>query len=329
MYFPTRYGKEGISLKIYEEGHLVEERHMSMPHAVLPYYLKWWWAWTRELRKFSRRHNGTIALFTQPIVGIGMSFQRNVRHVFWQWDYFPDGVFVSRIFNMVANSVARACWRYRPLTTAICRAMGMGSASPVMLGMTVPQVKVYEGSKRLLMVGQLRRGQGVERVLDFMSQNPQYSLSLLGAASGGFENEIRKTIESFGIGDRVLFPNRFLTDAELRNEAGRCFAAFALYDVDSRNLTKYADPGKVKSSIEMGLPVIMTRISDIVPFVERFCAGEVIDSFEDLSNAINRIIGNYRRYQEGLVAFARHFDCETYYLESGLLCDAPNAEVKR
>ena len=315
IYFPTRYGKEDVSLRTYEEGEIVADVKMPIARAIIPYYFQVWRYWSRELRRFSLLHENTVAMFTHPVEGFGMSFRKRVRHVFWQWDYFPDRAFVSRLFNFASRQVAKGCWRYYPLTTAIGKAMGMSSISPVMLGVSIPEARKAEASNRLLMVGQLRKGQGIRHALDFIAANQAYSLSLIGAAAGGFEREISARIDALKIGDRVFFPNRFLTDAELRNEASKCFASLAVYDVDPLNLTNYADPGKVKSSIEMGLPVIMTRISDIVNYIESFKAGVVIDSINDLSSAVKEIAGNYGKYQDGLMSFARYFDFETYYAE--------------
>ena len=313
MRFPSRYGREDVSVQIYREGCLVEERQMAIAKEIIPYYFQMWRLWSRELSRFSRLHKGTIAIFTHPLAGVGMSFRREVRHVFWQWDYFPDGSLVSRLFNFTARHVAKRCWRYCPLTSAIGKAIGKNADSPVMLGVRVPEGAVAKPSNRLLMVGQLRKGQGVEHVLDFIASDQGYSLSLIGAAAGGFEKAISSRIDALNIQARVFFPNRFFTDAELQGEAARCCASLALYDVDKRNLTNYADPGKVKSSIEMGLPVIMTRISDTAKYIERFGTGVVIDSINDLPQAIKDICANQERYQAGLVSFARHFYYEDYY----------------
>ena len=59
--------------------------------------------------------------------------------------------------------------------------------------------------------------------------------------------------------------------------------------------------------------VVMTRISNIVPFVEKFKVGEVVDSLANLPAAVDRIRANCSQYQSGLQAFADHFDCERYY----------------
>lgn len=329
LYMQTRFGTGGHLLRIYEEGKLVEERRLSSAKPIPKYYGLWLWHWHRELKRFAKRHEGTVALFEHPLGGVGQVFRREVKHVFWQWDYFPSGSLVDRLFNAVARHCARTCARYVPLTGAIARAMGLPDAKPVMLGVTPPTRFGDPKSNRILMVGQLRNGQGVEDVLDFLAAHKEYSLSLMGAAANGFEKVIAERIAAADMADRVCFPNRFVTEDELREEAAKCFVSLALYDTSPSNLTHYADPGKVKSSIEMGLPVVMTRISDIVPFVEKFKAGEVIDSLADLPAAIDRIRANPVAYQTGIRAFAEHFDNEKYYANTLIAVDCnPSGDLK-
>ena len=71
----------------------------------------------------------------------------------------------------------------------------------------------------------------------------------------------------------------------------------------------------MKSYLEMGLPVVMTRISEIVPYIERFKAGEVIDSLAELPQAIARIAKDSHEYAEGVRAFSEHFEFSRYYDE--------------
>lgn len=316
LYLQTRFGKGGHLFRRYEDGKLVEERRLPSARSIVGYYFFWLWHWHRELSRFCRRRRDVLALFEHPLGGVGMSLRRRARHLFWQWDYFPSGNAIDRLFNEVAGYYARRCDRYIALTSAIGKAMGLPKAKVVMLGVTPPVRFGDPQSNRILMVGQLRHGQGVEDVLDFISANPQYQLSLMGAAANGFEAVINERIAAAKMTDRVYFPNKFVSDMELREEAAKCFVSLALYDTSAGNLTHYADPGKVKSSIEMGLPVVMTRISDIVPFIVRFKAGEVIDSVADLPTAIDLVRRNYTDYQAGLRAFAAHFDTETYYKDA-------------
>ena len=318
LYFQSRYGKGGHLLRRYEDGRLVDERRMDFPTSCLAYYWGMLRCWRRELNAFRAGKDQVTAVFTHPVLAVGQSTMKNVRTFFWQWDYFPDSSAKSRIFNTFARFYAPRCDMYRPLTHAIGRAVNMDSTSPLMLGVKIPERFGNASSNRLLLVGLLRRGQGVESVLDFIAANKEYCLSLMGASANGFGEVIRRRIAEAGMNDRVFFPDHFVSDSELRDEASKCFAALALYDTAPDNLTHYADPGKVKSSIEMGLPVVMTRISEIVPFVEKFQAGEVIDSVDDLPAAIAKIRCDPRRYFDGCRAFAAHFDYTRYY-EASLL----------
>ena len=313
FYFQTRFGKGGHLFRRYEEGRLVEERTLAFSPSCFGYYWGLLNGWRRELNAFRAGKERVTALFTHPLLAVGLSSMKNVRAFFWQWDYFPDGVVKSRLFNAFARFYAPRCDVYRPLTRAIGRAVGMPGAEPLMLGVKPPVRFGDAASNRLLLVGQLRGGQGIEPVLDFMAANKDYSLSLMGASANGFGEEIRRRLAAGKMEERVFFPDRFVSDAELRGEAAKCFASLALYDTTPNNFTHYADPGKVKNSIEMGLPVIMTRISEIVPFVERFHAGEVIDSVRELPQAIAKIRRDPEFYFNGCRAFAAHFDYTRYY----------------
>lgn len=313
VYFQTRNGRGEHVFRFYEEGVLKDEVKSSFRRSVFGYYIDWWLFWNRQLNRFRKGQPEVQTIFTHPLAAFGRSWRGNVRTCFWQWDYFPDGSFVSRLFNFVARHYASRCTVYCPLTDSIGQAVGLPNARSVMLGITAPVRFGDARSNRLLVVGQLRRGQGIEAVLDFIASHSDYSLSLLGAPAGDFGNEIRNRIAAANMTERICFPGRFVDEAELRSEAARCFASLALYDTSRNNLTHYADPGKVKSSIELGLPVVMTRISAIVPHVERFKAGEVIDSLDELPTAIEKIRSRPEVYFEGCRAFGEHFDYRRYY----------------
>lgn len=317
LYFQTRFGTGRHFLRRYQKGELVEERAFACPHGILSYYLQMLLVWTRELRWYCRGRRQVLAVFTHPILAVGCALRRNVRTLFWQWDYFPDGVFVSRLFNAVARHFAKRVDSYRPLTRSIGEVMGRPDAPVMRLGMMVPERFGDPRSSRLLMVGQLRPGQGVEAVLDFLAAHREYSLSLFGRAVPGYAETIRRHLKDLQLEERVDFPNQVVSEGDLRAAAATCFAALALYDTGKDNLTNYADPGKVKSAIEMGLPVVMTRISETVEFVERFRAGEVIDDLNELPAAIARIRADPQTYFKGCRTFAEHFSAEKVYSRIG------------
>lgn len=316
--FQTRFGTGGHRLERYEEGQLVETRALRSSRNIFLYYLLWMFHHNVELWRCAHRHNvTTIALFTHPVGCFGMGLQRlfgRVKFAFWPWDWFPPVNISLKIYaSVVRRCMRKANFRYA-LTQAIADQVG-GNAAVVMLGMKRRPCADADRSKssRILVVGQLRNGQGVEDVLDFVAAHPECSLSLLGAAANGFEAVIAERIRNGHLEDRVHFPNHFVSQGELEEEAAKCFCGLALYDTRSDNFTHYADPGKVKSYIEMGLPVVMTRISEIVPYVERYGAGEIVDSLAELPAAVARIASNPQRYMAGVRSFAECFEYETYY----------------
>ncbi len=327
VYMQTRFGRGNHLFRRYENGRLAEERELKSSSSLLGYYGRWLWHWHRELWRFARSHGPLLVVVGFPLEILGRFCHRRARYVYWQWDYFPGRGLPGRLFNLAAAWAIRRCDEYRALSSAIGKAMGCPEARVVMLGVTPSRTFGDRNSRRLLMVGQLRHGQGVESVLDFLATHPQYELSLMGAAANGFEYEIRRRLETLELTQRVYFPNRFVTEAELCREAAKCMAALALYDLSPDNLTHYADPGKVKNAIEMGLPVVMTRISDIVPFVTRFHAGEVIDSLAELPQALARIRADPEAYFRGCRQFGEYFDWQRYYDAEELLGRAVNGQA--
>ena len=316
--FQTRFGKGGHLLERYEEGRLVEERRLCSSRNIFFYYLLWFFHHNRELWRCSHRLNcDTVALFTHPVGCFGMGLHRflgRVKYAFWPWDWFNPDCLPIRIYAaVVRHYIKRVDFAYA-LTQAIADKLD-GNAAVVMLGMKRQSCADADrsDSRRILVVGQLRSGQGIEDVLDLVAAHPEYSLTLMGAAAHGFEHVINERIRNNRLEGRVAFPNRFVSQEELSDVAATCFCGLALYDTSPGNFTHYADPGKVKSYIEMGLPVVMTRISEIVPYVEKFKAGEVIDSMTDLPDAVVRIASNPSVYAEGVRNFVAHFEFSSYY----------------
>lgn len=316
--FQTRFGSGGHLLERYEEGRLVEERKLRSAKNIFLYYLLWSFHHNRELWRHSHRLKCmTVVLFTHPVGCFGMGLQRLFGHVkfaFWPWDWFPPTSLPLKIYAAVVRFYAKRSDFTYALTNAIAAKIG-GNAVVVMLGMKrLPCADADRSrSRHILVVGQLRQGQGIEDVLDFIAEHPEYSLTLLGAAAHGFEHVIEERVRINHLEGRVNFPNRFVSQDELSEAAAKCFCGLALYDTSADNFTHYADPGKVKSYLEMGLPVVMTRISGIIPYIEKYEAGEVIDSIADLPAAVSRIVANPHSYSAGVRAISKHFEYEPYY----------------
>jgi len=327
MYCQPRFGKHHHTLRRYESGKLVEEREIRSSQGRFAYYWLWLWHHNVELWRFARRQEGpTLVVSGHPVLCFGMSLMRRlckVRYSYHAGDYFPPTGFVIRTYERVKKFYHdRADFAFY-LTDAINRKMNGGTVrkdarhQTVMWGLKpfADCQAVRTNSKRILFVGLMRSGQGIDRLLQFVADHAEYSLALVGVAANGYEQEIRRLIDASDMGSRVYFENRFHSEGELREIAKTCFCGVALYDMSADNFTHYADPGKVKAYMEFGLSVVMSRISEIVPFVERFKAGHIVDSVDGLDVALNEIAAHADEYGKGVAAFNAYFDYEPYYAE--------------
>jgi len=166
---------------------------------------------------------------------------------------------------------------------------------------------------RMLFVGVVRPSQGIEDVLGCLRTLPGVHLSILGSCEPKLFSKYQHIIRAYGLEKRIQFPNRFIPNDELVQEAKKCHVGIALYETGTHTATHYTDPGKVKTYIEFGLPVIMTDTSLIAGYIKKYSAGEVVNDPVSIPDALGRIRRDYAKYQAGVAAFARHFTYDRYY----------------
>ena len=321
-----RVGKHANLLRRYRSGTLVEEREIRSSQNLFLYYGLWYVNHVREMLRFCTKNTPTLIFGGHPLVFFGMVLLKRIRpliYAYWIGDYFPSSHPVIRVYERVKKWYHDRVDYAFYLSDAINRVMN-GTVVNTSVRRTVmwglkpfPAAPVVALSPfRLLFVGLIRPGQGLEAVFDFLKEHEDYRLSLIGIGQSAYVAELQALLNQTGLSDRVFFPNRFYSESELLEEARRCHVGIALYDTGPDNFTHYADPGKVKAYAEMHLPVVMTRISDIVPFVERFKSGEVIGRGPEIGEALERIRGDYESYQAGVGRFVEHFYYDRYYREA-------------
>ena len=321
-----RVGAHANILRQYRDGTLVEDRTVRSSQNLFLYYGLWYLNHVRETLRFCPKNERTLVFGGHPLVFFGMGLLKRIRplaYAYWIGDYVPSSHPGIRVYERVKkwyhDRVSYAFY----LSDAINRVMNgtvvnTPSRRTVMWGLKpFPAAPVVPLSPfRLLFVGLIRPGQGLEALFDFLKGHDDYRLSLIGVGQSAYVAELQTLLRQTGLGDRVFFPNRFYSEAELLDEARTCHVGIALYDTGPDNFTHYADPGKVKAYAEMRLPVVMTRISDIVPFVERFKSGEVIGRGPEIGEALERIRGDYESYQAGVRRFVEYFHYDRYYRQA-------------
>ncbi len=329
-----RVGAHQNLLRRYRNGALLEERPVRSSQNLLLYYLLWYANHVRFLLRFCPRNETTVVFGGHPIVYFGMGLFRLLRPLrfsYWIGDYFPSHKLSVRLFERLKKWYHDRVDFAFYLTDAINRVMNGGAVADTPSRRTVmwglepfpaappPPLEPFT----LLFVGLIRPGQGLEVLFEFLSAHRNYRLKVIGVCQPDYFAQLQSLLARLGLDGQVFFPNRFYSEPELLEVAATCHVGLALYDTAGANFTHYADPGKVKAYAEMRLPVLMTRISDIVPYVERFSSGEVIDNAGELGSAIERIRADYPRYQKGIERFIAHFAYEPYYREAFRALEGP------
>lgn len=326
-----RFGGISNELWMYKNGKVQEKRMVATSSNLFLYYVLWFYHHTTTLFTYFSRNEHVFVLAGHPIAFFGMSIMklfRNVRYAYWIGDYYPPVHWSLILFEKLKKYYHdRIPFTYY-LSDRINKILNgkvvtLANKKTVMWG-----VKAYSGPIKtistpfkLLFVGAIRPSQGIEDLLMLVKSSPDVQLSILGSCEASLYKKYMSLIRSYGIVKQIWFPNTFINDDKLRKLARLHHVGIALYEKGEHTATHYTDPGKVKTYIELGLPVVMTDTSAIVSFIRKFNAGFVIDSVSELSTALKKIQTQYTQYQQGVASFSQYFDYEKYYKRAFLLLE--------
>ena len=155
-------------------------------------------------------------------------------------------------------------------------------------------------------------------------------IKLLGRCEERLYQKYKKIIAAYQINKNIYFPNKYFSQKELVKESKDCLAAVALYAVDKNSYVYYADPGKVKLYTELGLPIVITKSSEISQYISKFSSGEiVVQQSESVYKAVRKIANSYSSYINGIKKFSNYFYYETYYRDRFAFLENKNDGVKR
>ena len=310
-------------LQVYEKGVLIEKKEVVSSTNIFLYYFLWWYHQNLFLLQYFSRSEQVLVFGGHPVAFIGMSVMkllRRLKYAYWIGDYYPPVHWSLILFEKLKKYYHDRISVTYYLSDRINniyngKVVTLPNKKTVMWG-----VKPYTGSKKqitspfkLLFVGVIRPSQGVEDLLLFIKNTSKVQLSIIGVCETALYKEYIHSIKEYNIVDRVWFPNTFVSDEELKKLSIRHHVGIALYEKGEHTATHYTDPGKVKTYIELGLPVIMTNTSAIAPYIKQYMAGELVEEVVELPEVLERMKRRYDVYQKGVHAFAQYFEYEKYY----------------
>lgn len=326
FYVMPRVNNKFNLVRFYNKGILVEEKKVKSSSNIIFYYFLWYFQYSSALLKYFAKKEKVIVVAFHPLVFFMMRIQklfRKLEYVYWIGDYFPGVSFSLKMYEKVKkfyhDVIPYSCY----LSDKINKKMnGKILSTPhrktVAWGVKPRNIlrKPINSKLQILFVGLIKPSQGIENILNFLKDHKEYSIKILGVCEKTYYAHLWKLINKNGINKQVYFPNKFVSEDELVKQSRECHVALALYDTSPLNATNFADPGKVKSYAELGLPIIMSNISDTTRFIKKFICGEVLDDLDELETAIIKIRENYVEYINGLQKFNKHFYYESHYKKS-------------
>ena len=226
-------------------------------------------------------------------------FLRGLRRIikvnYWAMDFVPKNRFESGIKNFLYHAVnkfsyrnANEMWDISPrMIDAREEFLGIKKNSYrkhkiVSYGVWLNRIKRYSYDEceknTLVFMGHLIEKQGVQLVLDaipeIVKKIPNFKFKIIG--TGNYENKLKEKVEELKIGRYVDFLGRIEKNEDLEKEIAKSCVAIAPYIAKLDTWTKYADPGKVKTYLACGVPVLLTDVPWNAKEIEKEGCGKII-----------------------------------------------------
>lgn len=232
--------------------------------------------------------------------------------IFYVIDYVPQR-FSSRLMNRIYHWVDRFCVRHADYTWNLSAAMvearhktGMNSAYDVRQ-ITVPvgchpQAFVerdISGEIRIAFLGILNKDQGIADLIEqlpaLIKALPQMRLMIIG--SGELALAMSARVIELGLQGVVTMKGFVKDDKEVLALLALCHVGIAPYPKNPQSFKQFTDPGKIKSYLSVGLPVVMTNISPIARQLVETKSGLSVESPDELPRALESLFSDADIYE--------------------------------
>lgn len=257
-------------------------------------------------------------------------FGKVKRVIFWTMDFVPENRFKdglkNKIYHWINTSGYRGAdemWDLSPrMLEAREKFLGIKksdykSHKVVPYGMWVDSITTYEYDKvdpyTIVFMGHLLPKQGVQLILqyipDIIKKYPKITFKIIGG--GSYRDELESLVDKFKIRKHCIFLGKIEDIKELENEVAKSTIAVAPYIKKLDTWTYYADPGKIKTYLACGVPVLLTDIPWNAKDIEDNKCGIIIDETKDsVLNAIKFLLqkDNNIKYRHNAKKYSKTFN---------------------
>ncbi|GAB4149196.1 MAG: hypothetical protein OHK0017_12820 [Patescibacteria group bacterium] len=297
-------------------------------------YTFWWvyrfaWKWDRIVAL-----DGLSCLFAIIL----RWFAKTREVIFWAIDFvIPDKRFSNSLKNKIYLAINRfsysnsnQMWDLSPRMAEARQnyvdfpITGYKLRKIVPYGMWTQRIKTvsYEDCDQnsLVFMGHLLPKQGVELILELLPEllkiNPLIKLKIIGGGALDYELKLKNLAHSLGILESVKFYGKIIDPIEMEQEIAKSAIALAPYIRKLDTWTYYADPGKVKTYLACGVPVLLTDLPWNAKDIEMAECGKIIT--EDANDIIEKIVfllnpDQNRSYRKSAIKYSAQFDYQQIF----------------
>ena len=132
---------------------------------------------------------------------------------------------------------------------------------------------------------------------------------------GRFRTNLIELAKQKNVFEHCNFLGKIPDHKDLEKEIASCAVALAPYIKELDKFTYYADPGKIKTYLACGVPVILTDIPWNAKEVEEHKCGKIIEKKEDIVESVLYLMEPDRNqvYRNNAVSYAKRFDYKNIF----------------
>jgi len=320
--------------KYFKNGELIDQAE-TKDYSILPepfLYMKELWFTTFWVLKKRVVWDDYIAM-DGLCANFGLLFKwfgRVKKLIYWAVDFVPEKRFSSgwknaiyHQINMNGNKSADEMWDLSPrMKDARKKYLGLKDSDykkikVVPFGMWTERIQnaSYEQSEKntIVFMGHLLPKQGVQLIIDAIplikKKNKKIKLKIIG--TGSYETELKKKVKEMGLEEECIFLGKIESMEDMEKEIAKSAIAVAPYVKSLDTWSYYADPGKVKTYLACGVPVLLTDIPWNAKEIEQCESGIIIsEDPKDIADKILLLLNakTNQKYRKNAHNYAKQFN---------------------
>lgn len=325
--------------RLYQAGQLVKE-HFSYDYKGLPeplLYLKeliytFMWTWQHD-RKWDTYigMDGLCVLFGNILRSLG----KVKKTIFWAIDFVPEARFGSKLKNWIYHTInthgyeqSDEMWDLSPrMAEARLKYLNFPESKYrerrlVPYGSWTDRIQRYSWKDakqhQLVFMGILLEKQGVQLVLqaipDIVKQLPDFHFLIIGG--GPYRDTLEQLAAQLGVLKYCTFTGKIPDHQDLERRIAESGLAVAPYIAELDTWTYYADPGKVKTYLACGVPVVLTDLPWNAQAIAKEGAGVIVkEEPAEIADAVIKIMKSQQadRYRQRAAKFAESYSYQQLF----------------